>query len=163
MALLNIWGRSHTVQKRHGGRSMLFFTTTVSPRLTNPWLIHTGCPLVISGWIQTTFGGNPLMGQVKNPGSTLTWSFQKRRVHLLPKESGSFLRLSGSGVLLQTKLLLGKAGVELSTRNKQMWPWVKIQIVFPGNIPIPTKLDSNGWCPHPKMVPLLLTHSHVDH
>ena len=28
------------------------------------------------------------------------------------------------------------------------------------NIPIPTRIDKNGWCTYPKMVPLVLTHSH---
>ena len=32
--------------------------------------------------------------------------------------------------------------------------------VPPVNIPIPTKIDYNGWCTCPKMVPLALTHSH---
>ena len=31
----------------------------------------------------------------------------------------------------------------------------------PVNIPIPTKIDKNGWCTYPKMVPLVLTHSHI--
>ena len=35
------------------------------------------------------------------------------------------------------------------------WPWVKILH------PIPTKIDKNGWCTYPKMVPLVLTHSHI--
>ena len=29
------------------------------------------------------------------------------------------------------------------------------------NIPIPTKIDQNEWCTYPKMVPLVLTHSHL--
>ena len=33
--------------------------------------------------------------------------------------------------------------------------------VPPVNIPIPTKIDKNGWCTYPKMVPLDSTHSHV--
>ena len=33
--------------------------------------------------------------------------------------------------------------------------------VPPVNIPIPTKIDLNGWCTYPKMVPLVLTHSHI--
>ena len=41
-----------------------------------------------------------------------------------------------------------------------MWPWVKIQIVSPVNIPIPTKKTKMG-CTYPKMVPWVLTHSHV--
>ena len=32
------------------------------------------------------------------------------------------------------------------------WPWVKIQIVPPVNIPTPTKIDSTWWCSYPKMV-----------
>ena len=28
----------------------------------------------------------------------------------------------------------------------------------PVNIPIPTKIDLNGWCTYPKLVPLVLTH-----
>ena len=31
----------------------------------------------------------------------------------------------------------------------------------PVNIPIPTKIDSNWWCTYPKMVPSVLTHSHI--
>ena len=31
----------------------------------------------------------------------------------------------------------------------------------PVNIPIPTKIDKNGWCTYPKLVPLVLIHSHV--
>ena len=34
--------------------------------------------------------------------------------------------------------------------------------VPPVNIPIPTEIDYNGWCTYPKMVPLVLTHSHID-
>ena len=34
--------------------------------------------------------------------------------------------------------------------------------VPPVNIPIPTKIDQNGWCTGPKMIPLVLTHSHMD-
>ena len=41
-----------------------------------------------------------------------------------------------------------------------IWPWVKIQIIPPVNIPIPTEIDQNGWCTYPKMVPLVLTRSH---
>ena len=33
--------------------------------------------------------------------------------------------------------------------------------VPPVKIPIPTKIDYNGWCSYPKMVPLVLTHSHI--
>ena len=33
--------------------------------------------------------------------------------------------------------------------------------VPPVNIPIPTKIDSNGCCTYPKMVPLVLTHSQM--
>ena len=33
--------------------------------------------------------------------------------------------------------------------------------VPPVNIPIPTKKKQNGWCSYPKMVPLVLTHSHL--
>ena len=33
--------------------------------------------------------------------------------------------------------------------------------VPPVNIPIPTKIDYNGWCTYPKMVALVLTHSHT--
>ena len=33
--------------------------------------------------------------------------------------------------------------------------------VPPVNRPIPTKIDQNGWCTYPKIVPLVLTHSHV--
>ena len=43
-----------------------------------------------------------------------------------------------------------------------IWPWVKIQIVPLVNIPIPTKIDQNGWCTYPKMVPLVLTHSRLE-
>ena len=32
----------------------------------------------------------------------------------------------------------------------------------PVNIPISTKIDQNGWCTCPKVVPLVLTHSHVN-
>ena len=35
-----------------------------------------------------------------------------------------------------------------------IWPWGKIQVVPPVNIPIPTKMDQKGWCSYPKMVPL---------
>ena len=28
-------------------------------------------------------------------------------------------------------------------------------------VSIPTKIDQNGWCTHPKMVPLVLTHTHI--
>ena len=31
--------------------------------------------------------------------------------------------------------------------------------VPPVNIPIPTKIDENGWCTYPKMGPLVLTHN----
>ena len=34
--------------------------------------------------------------------------------------------------------------------------------VPPVNIPIPTKIDYNGWCTYPKMVPLVLTHGHIN-
>ena len=51
--------------------------------------------------------------------------------------------------------------------NASMWPWVKIpyppvNIPIP-HIPIPTKIDSNGWCTYPqKWDPkTVLTHSHV--
>ena len=40
-------------------------------------------------------------------------------------------------------------------------PWVKIQVLPPVNIPSPTKTDQNGWCSYSKMVPLVLTHSHM--
>ena len=33
--------------------------------------------------------------------------------------------------------------------------------VPPVNIPIPTKMDENGWCTYPKIVPLVLTHSRM--
>ena len=33
--------------------------------------------------------------------------------------------------------------------------------VPPVNIPIPTKIDENGWCSYPTMVLLVLTHSHI--
>ena len=33
--------------------------------------------------------------------------------------------------------------------------------VPPVKIPIPTKIDKDGWCTYPKMVPLVLTHSHL--
>ena len=33
--------------------------------------------------------------------------------------------------------------------------------VPPVNIPIPTKIDKNGWCTYPKMVPLVLTHGQI--
>ena len=33
--------------------------------------------------------------------------------------------------------------------------------VLPVNIPIPTKIGQNGWCTYPKMVPLVLIHSHL--
>ena len=33
--------------------------------------------------------------------------------------------------------------------------------VPPVNIPIHTKKDSNEWCTYPKMIPLVLTHSHI--
>ena len=33
--------------------------------------------------------------------------------------------------------------------------------VPPVNIPIPTKKDENGWCTYPKIVQLVLTHSHI--
>ena len=39
-----------------------------------------------------------------------------------------------------------------------IWPWIK----FPVPLPIPTKIDYNGWCTCPNMVPLVLTHSHLD-
>ena len=42
-----------------------------------------------------------------------------------------------------------------------MWPWVKSKSYPQVNIRTPTKIDSNGWCTYPKMVPLVLTHSHV--
>ena len=32
--------------------------------------------------------------------------------------------------------------------------------VPPVNIPIPSKIDQNGWCTYPKMVLLVLAHSH---
>ena len=38
------------------------------------------------------------------------------------------------------------------------WVWVKIPSV---NIPIPTKIDHNGWCTYPKMVPLVLIQSQM--
>ena len=45
--------------------------------------------------------------------------------------------------------------------NFRNWPWVKIQIVPAVNIPIQTKIDKNGWCTYPKMVPLVLIHSQI--
>ena len=33
--------------------------------------------------------------------------------------------------------------------------------VPPVNVPIPTKIDYNGWCTYPKMVPLVLKQSHI--
>ena len=33
--------------------------------------------------------------------------------------------------------------------------------VPPVNMPIPTKIDQNGWCTNPKMAPLVLTHSQI--
>ena len=39
---------------------------------------------------------------------------------------------------------------ELRAESPPMYPWVKIQIVPPVNIPIPTKIDQTG-CTYPKM------------
>ena len=33
--------------------------------------------------------------------------------------------------------------------------------VLPVNIPISTKIDYNGWCTYPKMVPLVLSHGQM--
>ena len=53
----------------------------------------------------------------------------------------------------------GLARTPASAKNPCRWGppmWVKIQIVPPGNIPKPTKIDQNGWCTYPNMVPLVL-------
>ena len=50
-----------------------------------------------------------------------------------------------------------------------MFPFTKVPFSYlamgqkpvpPVNIPIPTKIDSNGWCTYHKMIPLVLSHSH---
>ena len=35
------------------------------------------------------------------------------------------------------------------------------QNLVPVNIPIPTKIDQNGWYTYPNMVPLVLNHGHM--
>ena len=41
------------------------------------------------------------------------------------------------------------------------WPRVKAQIVLSVNMTIPTKIDKNGWCTYPTMVPLVSTHGQL--
>ena len=49
----------------------------------------------------------------------------------------------------------------------QTWPTSHVYMAMgqnpvpPVNIPLPTKIDKNGWCTYPKMVPLVLTHSPI--
>ena len=46
----------------------------------------------------------------------------------------------------------GHCGPSLAQLRLVVWPWVKIQVVPPGNPNPPLKLTKNGWCTYPKMV-----------
>ena len=104
--------------------------------------------------------------------------FTKSRVQIkspvplvdFPMGTGSSRRktLLQPGYLMYSTLALLRISAECATRlrgtagshshlvpfnlklaSSLTWPWVQILIVPLVNIPIPTKIDSNGWCTYP--------------